>query len=133
MIKASLSALVFALGLTQVSMEALAQESRGFMSYCQGTLGKDVTPDEAYTVAMIKLSLKYKGPAPYKMSTKVVYGENGQVIRPMDAVSMALFKSASLACETKYFGVSLVGRSMSSLSRAFFGLRQWMPFFTLTT
>src|SRR5207248_10002967 len=52
---------------------------------------------------------------------------------PIEASFIALFRSASLALDTRYFGVSLVGRSRSSLSRAFFGLRQWMPFLTLTT
>src|SRR5207248_6692995 len=52
---------------------------------------------------------------------------------PIDASFIALFRSESLACDTRYFGVSLVGRSRSSLSRAFFGLRQWIPFLTLTT
>src|SRR3954467_428078 len=52
---------------------------------------------------------------------------------PIEASFIALFRSASLACDTRYFDVSLVGRSMSSLSAAFFGLRQWMPFLTLTT
>src|ERR1044072_8354315 len=52
---------------------------------------------------------------------------------PIEASFIALFRSASLAWKTRYFAVSLVGRSMSSLSRAFFGLRQWMPFLTLTT
>src|ERR1044072_9311034 len=52
---------------------------------------------------------------------------------PIEASFIALFSSTSLTCETRYFAVSLVGRSMSSLSPAFFGLRQWMPFLTLTT
>src|SRR6476619_7169791 len=52
---------------------------------------------------------------------------------PIDASFIALFRSASLACDTRYFDVSLVGRSISSLSLLFFGLRQWMPFLMFTT
>src|SRR4029078_3581504 len=52
---------------------------------------------------------------------------------PIEASFIALFRSASLACDTRYFEVSLVGRSMSSLSLLFFGLRQWMPFLMFTT
>ena len=76
--------LFISLSLVLIGFSSYAQD-RGFLEYCNAELG-EITRAEAITVGYLKLSLKYKGPMPFKISTKRVYGENGEVLREMEGV-----------------------------------------------
>jgi hypothetical protein len=69
--------------LTGLNLQA---SEKGFLDYCNAEL-PEITREEAITVGYLKLSLKYKGPMPFKISTKRVYGENGEVLREMEGVN----------------------------------------------
>jgi Leucine Rich repeats (2 copies) len=66
---------------------SVAAEGRGFLEYCNAEFPGQITEAEAITVGYLKLAFKYKGPMPFKISTKRIYGENGEVLREMEGVN----------------------------------------------
>ncbi len=80
------SSLIIALSFFVTSF-TFAEGEKGFLEYCNGEFPGHITEAEAITTGYLMLALKYKGPMPFKISTKAVYGENGEVIRPMEGVS----------------------------------------------
>ncbi|MFZ9001698.1 MAG: leucine-rich repeat domain-containing protein [Bacteriovoracaceae bacterium] len=58
-----------------------------FLDYCKGDIGTNVSIDQAETVAMLKLALSPKAPWPVKITTPVLYGSHGEVIREMNTLS----------------------------------------------
>ncbi|MDH5581479.1 MAG: hypothetical protein OEY33_06205 [Bdellovibrionales bacterium] len=61
--------------------------SMTFIDFCKGTIGTDVTLDQAETVAMLKLALSPKAPWPVKIPTPAVYGRHGEIVKKMDTLS----------------------------------------------
>lgn len=61
--------------------------AKTFLDYCQGTIGVDVSKEEADTVAFLKLALLPKAPWPVKIDTIQTYDSNGQVKTPSYALS----------------------------------------------
>ncbi len=69
-----------------ISLTCTAKEMN-FLDYCTAQYPGQVTEAEAISTGYLKLALKYKGPMPFKISTRRVFGENGEIIREMDGVS----------------------------------------------
>jgi len=72
--------------LSLLFMVSNSASAKSFEEFCNGTIGVDITAEEADTVAMLKLAMLPKAPWPFALTTKRVYGENGEVIRPAKAL-----------------------------------------------
>jgi hypothetical protein len=96
------SSLIIALSFFATSFSFAAQE-KGFLEYCNAEFPGQITEAEAITTGYLKLALKYKGPVPFKISTKTVYGENGEVLRAMEGVSSFFWYAHPSDFNNKFF------------------------------
>ncbi len=96
--------LIFAISFLILSFSAAA-ESRGFLEYCNAEFPGQITEAEAITVGYLKLALKYKGPMPFKISTKRIYGENGEIVREMEGVNSFFWYAHPSDFNNKFFSV----------------------------
>jgi len=75
------------IALSIFSSFSFAEEEKSFLEYCNAEFPGQITEAEAITVGYLKLAFKYKGPMPFKISTKRIFGENGEVLREMEGVN----------------------------------------------
>lgn len=73
--------------------------SKSFLEFCNGSIGNNITVEEAETVAMIKLALGPKRPWPVKLDTMKVYGPNGELFARSTVQS---FNGYAVPTKTKF-------------------------------